>query len=114
MDGVDVKFMRFDNIDLDYLNESKVVIFGIFIYLVNIIWEVKKWFDEDLKKVNLVGKLGVVFVICDYICGGLDVVIFIIVGYLMVKGMFVYFGGGFLGKLFIYLGYVYLIEGLEL
>lgn len=41
MDGVDVKLMRLDNIDLDYLNESKAVIFGTPTYLANTTWEVK-------------------------------------------------------------------------
>ncbi|WP_331475330.1 flavodoxin family protein [Clostridioides difficile] len=102
VDGVDVKLMRLDNIDLDYLNESKAVIFGTPTYLANTTWEVKKWFDEDSKKVNLAGKLGAVFATCDYICGGPDVAILTVVGHLMVKGMLVYSGGGSLGKPFIH------------
>ena len=114
VDGVDIKLMRLDNIDLDYLNESKAVIFGTPTYLANTTWEVKKWFYEDSKKVNLAGKLGAVFATCDYICGGPDVAILTIVGHLMVKGMLVYSGGGSLGKPFIHLGHVHSIEGPEL
>ncbi|HFG9522645.1 TPA: flavodoxin domain-containing protein [Clostridioides difficile] len=50
VDGVDVKLMRLDNIDLDYLNESKAVIFGTPTYLANTTWEVKNGLMKIQKK----------------------------------------------------------------
>lgn len=69
----------------------------------------KKWIDE-LLEFNLEGKFGVVFLIVNFIVGGLDIVLFIILNYFMVKGMLVYLGGVVFGKLKIYLGYVYINE----
>ena len=112
VEGVDeVKCMRIQEIDADFLNESDAVIFGTPTYLANTTWELKRWFDEEAKPYKLSGKLGAVFATSDYICGGADVAIHTIVGHMMVKGMMVYSGGSSLGKPYMHLGYVFCKEG---
>jgi NAD(P)H dehydrogenase (quinone) len=110
--NIEVGIFDLDNIDDDYLLESKAVIFGTPTYLANTCWQLKKWFDES-NKYNLEGKIGAVFSTAHYAQGGADTAILTIINHLMVKGMLVYSGGSALGKPYIHLGAVAIDENYE-
>ncbi|RDY23197.1 flavodoxin [Romboutsia maritimum] len=105
VDGIEVKCMDIENIDVEFLKESKGVIFGTPTYLANTTWKMKKWLEE-FRDVNFGGKLGAVYATADYVWGGADTAILTVINHLMVKGMLVYSGGASLGKPYIHLGYV--------
>lgn len=110
--NIEVGIFDLDNIDDDFLLESKAVIFGTPTYLANTCWQLKKWFDES-NKYNLEGKIGAVFSTAHYAQGGADTAILTIINHLMVKGMLVYSGGSALGKPYIHLGAVAIDENYE-
>lgn len=110
--NIEVGIFDLDNIDDDFLLESKAVIFGTPTYLANTCWQFKKWFDES-NKYNLEGKIGAVFSTAHYAQGGADTAILTIINHLMVKGMLVYSGGSALGKPYIHLGAVAIDENYE-
>lgn len=109
---IEVGIFDLDNIDDDFLLESKAVIFGTPTYMANTCWQLKKWFDES-NKYNLEGKIGAVFSTAHYAQGGGDTALLTIINHLMVKGMLVYSGGSALGKPFIHLGPVAIDENFE-
>lgn len=105
VEGIEVKCMSIDNIDLKFLDESKGVIFGTPTYLANTTWQIKKWLDES-HNINLGGKLGAVYATANYVWGGADTALLTLINHLMVKGMLLYSGGSSLGKPVFHLGYV--------
>ncbi|MBN1053082.1 flavodoxin family protein [Clostridium botulinum] len=109
---IEVELFDIDNINYDFLNESKAVIFGTPTYYANTCWQIKKWFDES-SNCNLSGKIGAVFATANYAQGGADTAILTIINHLMVKGMLVYSGGSSLGQPYIHLGAVALKENFE-
>ncbi|WP_252236656.1 flavodoxin family protein [Clostridium sp. CH2] len=109
---IEVGLFDIDNINYDFLNESKAVIFGTPTYYANTCWQIKKWFDES-SNCNLSGKIGAVFATANYAQGGADTAILTIINHLMVKGMLVYSGGSSLGQPYIHLGAVALKENFE-
>lgn len=112
IENVEVKEMNIDEIDYDYLKESKAVIFGSPTYYANMCWQMKKWFDESWG-CNLEGKLGAVFATADYLGGGADIALLTMINHMMVKGMLVYSGGSALGHPYIHLGIVTIKDGDE-
>lgn len=110
--NIEVGLFDIDNIDYDFLAESKAVVFGTPTYYANTCWQIKKWFDES-SNCNLSGKIGAVFATANYAQGGGDTAILTIINHLMVKGMLVYSGGSSLGQPFIHLGAVALKENFE-
>lgn len=58
-----VKLMsiRDDEVDYEFLQQSEAVIFGMPVYCAGMSWELKKWFDFNVK-LDLSGKLGAAFV----------------------------------------------------
>ena len=110
--NIEVGVFDINNIDDDFLFESKAVVFGTPTYYASTCWEIKKWFDES-NKYNLEGKIGVVFSTAHYAQGGADIAILTIITHLLVKGMLVYSGGSALGQPFIHLGAVAIDENFE-
>lgn len=47
--------------DVDYLNDSKTVIFGTPTYYANMCWQMKKWFDTSGDKIQLGWEIGLCF-----------------------------------------------------
>lgn len=107
--GVDVKAMNLNEIDKEFIDASKGIIFGTPTYYANMSWEMKKWIDES-SSFNLEGKLGAAFSTANSIAGGSDVALLAILNHLMVKGMLVYSGGVAFGKPKTHLGYVHINE----
>lgn len=110
--GIEVKAMKIEEIDYEFLNDSKAVIFGTPTYYANIAWELKKWIDES-SKINLEGKIGAAFATANVVGGGSEVALLTILNHLMVKGMLVYSGGVAFGKPKTHLGYVHINDIIE-
>ena len=107
--GIEVKAMNLNEIDKEFIDDSKGIIFGTPTYYANMSWEMKKWIDES-SSFNLEGKLGAAFSTANSIAGGADIALLAILNHLMVKGMLVYSGGVAFGKPKTHLGYVHINE----
>lgn len=112
VENIEVKLMRIDEVDYEFVKESKAVIFGTCTYYANISWQIKKWFDESWG-CNLEGKIGAVFATEDYLGGGADIALITLIGHMMVKGMLLYSGGSSLGQPYIHMGIVTIKDGDE-
>ena len=112
IDNIEVGIFDVENIDYEYIKESKAVVFGTPTYYANTCWQIKKWFDESWNY-NLAGKIGGVFATANFAQGGADTAILTIINHLMVKGMLVYSGGSAVGEPYIHLGPVALRENFE-
>ena len=110
--GIEVKAMNLNEIDKEFIDESKGIIFGTPTYYANMSWEMKKWIDESAS-FNLEGKLGAAFSTANSIAGGADIALLAILNHLMVKGMLIYSGGVAFGKPKTHLGYVHINEIVE-
>lgn len=104
-EGIEAEIFDLDNIDYDYIKESKAVVFGTPTYYANTCWQMKKWFDESWG-CNLEGKIGAVYGTADYVQGGVANAMLTIINHLIVKGMLVYSGGSALGQPYLHLGAV--------
>lgn len=102
--GIEAKAFDLDYIDKEFVDESKVVIFGSPVYHAGICWQLKKWFNEDSKPYNLEGKLGGAFTTAGYLQGGLNTACLELTQLMLVKGMMVYTGGSSLGQPFLHIG----------
>ncbi|MBE6072906.1 MAG: flavodoxin family protein [Clostridium butyricum] len=109
---MEVGVFDIENIDYDFIKESRAVVFGTPTYYANTCWQIKKWFDESWG-CNLEGKIGAVFATADYAQGGASTAMLTIINHLMVKGMLVYSGGSALGQPYLHLGAVALKENFE-
>lgn len=107
--GIEVKLMKLNDVDKEFIESSDGIIFGTPTYFANMSWEMKKWIDES-SSFNLEGKLGAAFSTANSIAGGADVALLAILNHLMVKGMLVYSGGVAFGKPKTHLGYVHINE----
>lgn len=106
---IEVKIMPIEDIDKDWISESKCVILGTPTYMADVSGKVKQ-FLETCGQYSLAGKLGGAFATADYIHGGGDIAIQTILTHMMVFGMMVYSGGGSCGKPVIHLGPVAIKE----
>lgn len=113
VEGVDVKTFSIDDIDIDWINESKCIVLGSPTYLASVAGAVKTWLDTGSGKCSMAGKLGGAFATANYIHGGGDLAIRLILDHLLVKGMLTYSGGGSAGKPVIHLGPVAIGENLH-
>lgn len=104
VNGAEAKAFPIEDIDEVWAKESKCIVVGSPIYVSSVCGAVKLWLDGPCKKYELAGKLGGAFATADYIHGGGDLGIRLILDHLMVYGMLTYSGGSSLGKPFIHLG----------
>ena len=108
---INVKSMHIDEIDIDYINSSKAVIFGTPTYTGDLSHQMKNWFGNYSSDLDLSGKLGAVFATQRYVGGGADVALKTMIGHLLVKGMVVYSAGAAKGKPFTHFGAVCIQSG---
>ena len=108
---INVKSMHIDDIDVDYINSSKAVIFGTPTYTGDLSHQMKNWFGNYPSELDLSGKLGAVFATQRYVGGGADVALKTMIGHLLVKGMVVYSAGAGEGKPFTHFGAVCIQSG---
>ncbi len=85
--------VRRDETDIQFLEQSDVVIFGTPVYFTSMSWELKQWFDHSFR-INLRGKLGAVFVTAQSAMGGIDTAMMEMLRHMLVKGMLVFSGAG--------------------
>ena len=112
---IDVRMMNLKdeaNIDVDFVNDSKAVIFGTPTYVASMCWQLKAWFDKDWN-CKLAGKLGAVYATANAMHGGADVAIANVINHLLVKGMVVYSSGAGCGRPFIHLGPIALRDNMQ-
>lgn len=114
-DNIEVRLMnitREETIDFDYLKDSETVIIGTPVYVADMSWQLKKWFDT-VGNCDLSNKLGAAFATAGSLHGGADVAISSILSHMLVRGMLVYSSGMGCGRPYIHLGPVALKENLE-
>lgn len=104
VNGIEAKAFALDDIDKDFLDESKCVVFGTPVYHAGICWQMKKWFNEESKGYNLEGKIGGAFATAAYVQGGLNTACLELTQLMLVKGLMVYSGGSALGDPFLHIG----------
>lgn len=90
---VNLMSIRDDEVDYEFLQQSEAVIFGTPVYCAGMSWELKKWFDSNIR-FDLSGKLGAVFVTAQSPIGGVDTAIMDVVRNMMLKRMLVFSGAG--------------------
>lgn len=106
LNNIETKLMNIideKNVDIDFINKSKGIIFGTPTYCAEMCWQLKKWFDENFN-INLSGKIGSAFATANCIHGGADIALTSILKHAMVKGMLTYSSGAGCGRPFIHLG----------
>lgn len=92
IEDTEVELMSVDNINKDFVKESKVVFFGSPTYCGNCSWQIKKYLDYHPKE--LAGKLGAVFISQNQPGGGgASFAAMSIISELLVCGMLVYSSG---------------------
>lgn len=104
VDGVAAKVCPIEEVDEEWAAESRCIVLGSPIYVSSVCAAVKDWLDGPCKKCQLAGKLGGAFATEDYVHGGGDLGIRLILDHMMVYGMMTYSGGGAYGKPVIHLG----------
>ena len=90
--------------DEAWIAESSAVIFGTPVYVANMSWKLKEFFDTKLK-INFSGKLGAAFATENFANGGGgELAIMNIMSHMLVKGMMCYSSGTAFGQPFIHIG----------
>lgn len=111
----EVKMMNinnYENLDRDFIHDSRAIIFGTPTYCANMCWQFKKWFDQEWD-FDLSGKIGAVFATANCIHGGADVALLGMLNHILVKGMLAYSSGAGCGRPFIHLGPIAIRDELE-
>ena len=103
--GVEARIMSVDEVDQDYLKETRAVIFGSPTYEGTCSWQMKKYLDTEPGE--LAGKLAGVFVSQNWPGGGGgSFAEMTIIAGLLVHGMLIYSGGISEGMPFLHFGAV--------
>ena len=110
VDGVEAKAFSIEDIDENWIKESKCIVLGTPIYLASMCGAVKSWLEGPSMKYGLAGKIGGAFATADYLHGGGELGIQTILDHMLVLGMLTYSGGGTYGNPVIHLGPVALNE----
>lgn len=94
-----------ENWDVEFIKESKAVIFGTPTYYANMCWQMKKWFDTRGVQYGFGGKIGSAFATENNPNGGGgELAIMTIYNHLLVYGMLVYSSGIDYGRPPIHIG----------
>lgn len=113
VEGAEAKAFSIDDIDAEWVKESKCVIVGTPVYVAGFSAAVKNWLDGPCGSLDLAGKICGAFATANYIHGGGDIAIQSILTHLIVRGMLAYSGGGSFGIPVIHLGPVAIRDRLE-
>lgn len=105
IEGVEAKAFSIEDVDADFVNESKAVIFGTPIYTANMCWQMKKWLDTK-PPCKLAGKLGAVYASAKYQQGAAGAGLSSLIDHLLCHGMLMFSGGLSYGAPFTHLGAV--------
>ncbi len=102
--GMEAKAFSITDYDADWAKESQCVIIGTPIYMATLSGALKLWLEKVAPTFGLAGKLGGAFATEQYIHGGGEAGIRVILDHLLCYGMLTYSGGGSKGKPVIHLG----------
>lgn len=109
LEDIETKCMSIENIDKEFVEESKVIFFGTPTYAGSYSWQMKKWLDTS--EIKFAGKVGCVFATANFIGGGAEIAEMAIISELLVKGMFVFSVGASEGKPYTHFGAVCIKDG---
>lgn len=101
------------DVDADYVKTCDGVILGSPTYFASLTANIKTWMETEAPKLGLAGKLGGAYATEQYIHGGAENAIQIMLTHEMVLGMMVYSGGGSHGKPVIHTGPVGMSQNIE-
>lgn len=104
VENIEVKSFSIDNVDEEWIKESKAVIIGTPTYMADMSGEMKAWLSGPALKYNLTGKIGGAFSTADYIHGGGTQAIQNILNYMLILSMLTYSSGAMFGAPVIHLG----------
>ncbi|MCL1914428.1 MAG: flavodoxin domain-containing protein [Eubacteriaceae bacterium] len=104
VEGIEARCIDIEDIDEEFVKESKCVVLGAPTYLADVCAAVHKWLEVDSGKYNLAGKLGGAFATAKFIYGGSELTITSILHRMLVRGMLAYSGGSSYGAPIIHLG----------
>ena len=111
--GVQTKACSIREVDEAWARESRCIVLGSPIYMASVCAEVKAWLEGPCKRCELAGKVGGAFATANYIHGGGELGIRLILDHMMFHGMLTYSGGSAYGTPIIHLGPVALGGHLE-
>ena len=102
-----------EEIDEEWVKESKCVIVGTPIYFASVSGAIKSFLERPFGKYKLAGKIGGAFATANYIHGGGELGIRLILDHMLCHGMLTYSGGYSCGNPVIHLGPVAITDRLE-
>ncbi|MCQ2492732.1 MAG: flavodoxin domain-containing protein [Lachnospiraceae bacterium] len=102
--GVEAKAFSIDNLDEEFVKESRCVVFGSPIYMAHITGQMMNFMIQKTGALQLAGKLCGAYTTAQYAHGGAELGIQEMLNHMMVMGGMVYSGGGSFGKPIIHLG----------
>ena len=104
VENADVKTFPIEEIDETWVKESKCVIVGTPIYYASVSGAIKSFLERPCIKYELAGKIGGAFATANYIHGGGELGIRLVLDHLICHGMLTYSGGVAYGNPVIHLG----------
>ena len=113
VENVETKTFPIEEIDEEWVKESKCVILGTPIYYASVSGAVKSFLERPCRKYELAGKIGGAFATANYIHGGGELGIRLILDHMLCHGMLTYSGGVAYGNPVIHLGPVALTGRLD-
>ena len=102
-----------EEIDEEWIKESKCVVLGTPIYYASVSGAVKCFLESPCRKYKLAGKLGGAFATANYVHGGGELGIRLILDHMLCHGMLTYSGGVSYENPVIHLGPVAIADRLE-
>ena len=102
-----------EEIDEEWIIESKCVVLGTPIYYASVSAAVKSFLERPCRKYKLDGKIGGAFATANYVHGGGELGIRLILDHMLCHGMLTYSGGVSYGNPVIHLGPVAIADRLE-
>ncbi|WP_288311106.1 flavodoxin family protein [uncultured Acidaminococcus sp.] len=109
----EAKIFSLSDVDMDYVKTCDGIILGSPTYFASLTANMKAWMEAEAPQLGLAGKLGGAFATEQYIHGGAESAIQILLTHEMVLGMMVYSGGGSHGTPVIHIGPVGLSQNIE-
>jgi NAD(P)H dehydrogenase (quinone) len=104
VEGVEAKAFKLEDVDADFVKESKGVVIGCPSYAALMTPDMRNWLMTTGGKLGMAGKLGGAFATEQFTHGGAELVIQSIHTNMLVWGMMVYSGGGSKGMPVIHIG----------
>lgn len=110
---IEARTFNITEVDVAFVRASGLVILGTPTYMASLTARMKTWLEEKAPGLGLAGKLGGVFATEQYIHGGADLAMEVLLTHELVFGMMVYSGGGSVGKPVIHVGPVGMSQDIE-